>query len=65
MMGVKSLKKWHTFDKTLILSWGFCLDFSTSEALWKVDSAFVYRCKDTKEQSYGIATGGQQTTYKN
>ena len=43
-----------TWDKTLILSWGFCLDFSTSDALWRVDKAFVYLWSDTNEHSCKI-----------
>ena len=35
-----------------ILSWGFCLDFSTSEVLCIVDRAFVYLWRGTSVQSW-------------
>lgn len=45
---------------TRILSGGFCLDFSTSDALCTGDIAFVYRWRGTSEQSWG-----KQSNYHN
>jgi len=45
--------KSHTLLRTVILSCGFCLDFSTSEDLWSVVNAFVYLCNETRLHSLG------------
>lgn len=41
-----------TSDKTDILSWGFCLDFSTRDDLCRVLKDLVYLCKGTSWQSW-------------